>query len=200
MAFLLKQKIIKNMLSLENISFSYGTNPIIDKANYDFTPDSFTVLHGPNGVGKTTFLRIAAGLIPPNQGKVTRSSDLKVLFIPYESGLYLDASALWNLKFLTACFKTFVPTETLLACLKEYLVPLKGPVRILSSGQRKRIMLCLWKLIKPDIVIADEPFNGLDSPGQELLASLIKTSTGLATCHDKSHFSYFNKTVSFEEL
>ncbi len=159
------EKIIGSKKILSNISFSVGKNEIVG-------------LLGPNGAGKTTAFYIAAGLMFPNQGKVLISdkdvtnkpmharANLGLGYLPQESSLFADLSVEDNLFGIAELLKLDREhkIEKVTKIIDEFnlakILQIKG--RMLSGGQRRKVEIARTLICKPEIMLLDEPFAGID--------------------------------------
>jgi len=139
---------------------------------------------GPNGTGKTTLLRVASGLLRPEQGQVTwlgrpiasaRAEFQSALaYAPHEPALKGDLTPLENLHFMIGLKRRVQAAE-----LQAHLVRTGVgecadlPVRVLSAGQRRRVAMARVLASRAPLWLLDEPFTNLDRAGSELLSLLL---------------------------
>ena len=151
------------MISFQNVTFRYGRRVILKELSFTAERGQCTVLAGPNGIGKSTALALAAGALRPNAGSIYRSGRLG--YAPQEATVLPDLNVRDNLKFFAALCHGDIPEEPFL--------PLEaaGKKRVgkLSGGMQKRLSLVCAALGEPDILLLDEPCIGLDVAAQELL-------------------------------
>jgi len=156
-------------------------------AGIDFAVEPGECLHvrGENGVGKTSLLRILAGLAAPAEGAVTwrgqpvaRVADdyhQNLLFLGHHNALKEDLTGLENLMFAAGLDGATLAEEEASAALRRF--GLRGredlPVRCLSAGQKRRVLLARLLTRKASLWILDEPFAALDTSAVQALADLI---------------------------
>jgi heme exporter protein A len=142
-------------------------------------------IRGENGIGKTSLLRLLAGLAKPAAGEIlwdgkSISADVSefhrnLLFLGHRDSLKEDLTARENLSIATALDGVAVSEEEILLALHRF--GLRGredlPVNCLSAGQKRRVLLARLLLRKAKLWILDEPFNALDVRAVEMLSELI---------------------------
>jgi len=176
---------IRLMLSAHGLSCVRGERRLF--AQLDLAVDAGQWLHvrGENGAGKTSLLRLLAGLAQAAEGEVrwcghpiqSAESEYRqhFLFFGHQGAVKEDLSALENLRFAAAMDGAALPETQALAAL--YRVGLRGredlPIRVLSAGQKRRVMLARLATRKARLWILDEPFTALDTKAVDLLATLI---------------------------
>jgi heme exporter protein A len=153
------------------------------------TDGEFIALFGRNGAGKTTFLRILAGLSRPSSGTVQIHSRLsgnpqatrgEMGYLSHNTALYSDLTALENLRFYARLHGLPAGDSTLEHEIVR--VGLAGrerePVRNYSRGMQQRLAIARAFLHDPAILLLDEPFTGLDQAGTEFLKSYLAHAHG----------------------
>lgn len=155
---------MKPLLRFSGVALSRGGRLLFEKLDLALGPGEALLVSGPNGVGKTSLIRLAAGLLRQDKGQVERTrlalADERIALdreLPLERAL-----AFWG-----------GGIEQAMAALD--LAPLGPvPVRLLSAGQAKRAVLARVAASAAPLWLLDEPVNGLDSRSLELLAELIE--------------------------
>ncbi len=161
------------LLSLENIFLSIKAKTILQDISLQLMADEIVTLIGPNGAGKSTLLRIILGLQAPSKGRVYRRPGLKIGYMPQQ--LPLDP-------FMPLSVRRFLALSPYHnhADLQAILVELSiahlahTPMQNVSGGELQRILLARALLAKPDVLVLDEPAQGVDVLGQEELYALIR--------------------------
>ena len=136
---------------------------------------------GPNGSGKTTLLRALVGAVPLAAGSVERAPDLRIGYVPQR--LHLDATLPMTVaRFLRLGARR--GSGDIGRALEETGVPelAKRQMTALSSGQFQRVLLARALLSAPDLLLLDEPAQGLDQPGIAALYRLVETVRGRLDC------------------
>jgi len=131
-------------------------------------------LRGANGRGKTSLLRLLAGLSSPEAGRIDRPAAL--LYVAHANALKDDLTVLESLRFLARLHGQDEADERLLAALRHFGMDKRrhAPVRTLSQGQRRRVALSRLALSSPSALwVLDEPFDALDVDGIAALNVLL---------------------------
>jgi ABC-2 type transport system ATP-binding protein len=158
-------------LSVENISYSYGNIRALRDVSFSANLGEVTGIIGANGAGKTTAMRIITRYLVPQKGDVFidgrsirqwRNEDFPVSYIPDEPVFYEELTLLEHLHFVKALYpKNMQDIEGLIERFEFYDHINKVPSS-LSKGNRQKLMIALALLREYQILIADEPFTGLD--------------------------------------
>ena len=147
------------MLSIDNISFSYGENRVFENFSLSVGDGERICLFGKSGCGKTTLLRIILGLEKAQKGSVTASRDIKYSAVFQEDRLLPFKTVLQNITLIGA------DGQTALSHLEALDIPDcadKYPSE-LSGGMRRRAAIARALTAEYDCLVLDEPFSGLDS-------------------------------------
>ena len=183
------------MIKLENICKSYDEKTVLDNIMAEFPDDSITCIMGESGAGKTTLVRIIAGLENAARGTVSGAGVVSFDFQEYR--LINDISAADNIMLVLDKNdfgghdkKTMrkIINENLAEVLKDY--PSDKSTGTYSGGMKRRVCLVRAMMKKSDTVILDEPFSGMDEETKILAAEYIKKHRDGRICivvtHEKS--------------
>ncbi|HLH62578.1 MAG TPA: heme ABC exporter ATP-binding protein CcmA [Ktedonobacteraceae bacterium] len=191
-------------LSIKGLKKSYTFKPILRGVDLDLCRGERVALLGANGTGKTTLLRILAGLTKPDAGSVTiNGMDIvhdalqaryRVGFVAHQPYLYDELTALENLVFFGRMYNVNEVHERAVALLNKVGLARRARERVsaLSHGQAQRLSLARALLHSPPLLLLDEPDTGLDEGGNELLADILnehseRGGATLFTTHNLEH-------------
>lgn len=149
-----------------------GGRAVLDHVDLTVTAGEIVTIIGPNGAGKTTLLRVLLGLIKPDSGAVWHKPALRVGYVP--QSLKIDETLpLPARRFLTLGGPA--PTPRLQAALDEVGAGhiLNSPIQAISGGEMRRVLLARALLREPELLVLDEPVQGVDVAGQADLFDLI---------------------------
>jgi zinc transport system ATP-binding protein len=161
------------LAALEAVSLAFGRRLVLDRVSLEVRAGEILTLVGPNGAGKTSLLRILLGLQRPSAGRVWRAPSLRLGYLPQR--LALDETLPLTVRRLLALARP-AQADAIEAALTEVGArPLAGaPVQALSGGELQRVLLARALLREPDLLVLDEPVQGVDVTGQGELYALIR--------------------------
>jgi ABC transport system ATP-binding/permease protein len=211
------EKVTPVILTAKELDVHFGDQVILDNASLSVHEGDRIGLVGRNGAGKSTFLKIISGILPPDSGEITKRKDLVISFLSQEFTLLEGKTVFENV--LDGAKET-------LSLLKEYeslpfdhpqkhilevkilhdegwelerkieilLTSLHAPhgdriVVTLSGGEKRRTALCRALISHPDLLILDEPTNHLDTNSIEWIENFLASYKG--TCIFVTHDRYF---------
>ena len=177
-----------NILSLENITHSYTERKLFDHADFYLHEGDKVGLIGINGTGKSTLLKIMAGLEVPDEGEVICASHLMIHYLPQSPEFGEEDTVLQSVQNMVhhhANENEMIQAKAMLTRLG--ITNFEQKTRELSGGQRKRLALVSVLLTPCDVLILDEPTNHLDSEMAEWLEDQLKTFRGalVMVTHDR---------------
>ncbi|MFT7464634.1 MAG: ABC-type Mn2+/Zn2+ transport system ATPase subunit, partial [Pseudohongiellaceae bacterium] len=177
------------LLRAEDVSFSYGSGDVLHQVSLSVSRGTVTALVGTNGSGKSTFLRVALGLLPAQGGRIVYPAQQRprVGWVPQAD----DSEVLFPVTALQVVLMGLTPgrgffgrrgsagrAKALAALTRFDAAPLAPRLfRDLSGGQRQRVLLARALVDDPELLVLDEPVRGLDFTSA---AALVKNITGLA--------------------
>ena len=160
------------ILRVNNLSLTFGQKKVLDQINLNIQPRQIITLIGPNGCGKSTLTKVLLGLVRPDAGKVIRSRQLRIGYMPQH--LPLDQRMPLNVdEFLR------LTRRSTRAAVDHWLERLNitslkhQSVHDLSGGEWQRVLLARALLVEPELLVLDEPVQGVDVQGQLELYQLI---------------------------
>jgi len=160
------------LLAAEHLHLNRQGKTILSDVNLSLRESEIVTLIGPNGAGKTSLIRILLGLGEATDGRVYRRADLSIGYVPQRTSIN-SVLPLRVLDFLRLSARYSLEEITLV--LKEVGVShiLNSAIQTLSGGELQRVLLARALLKKPNILVLDEPAQGVDIIGQQALYKLI---------------------------
>jgi len=160
------------LIRLNGVGVTFVGQRVLDDVQLSVKPGEIVTLIGPNGAGKTTLVRAVLGLLKPDTGSVWRKAKLRVGYMPQK--LHVDAT----LPLSVLRFLRLVPGVTradVLAALAEVGAEqvIDSPLQSISGGELQRVLLARALLREPELLVLDEPVQGVDVAGQAELYRLI---------------------------
>jgi ABC-2 type transport system ATP-binding protein len=189
-----------NAIHLARVSKRFGSHLAVDDLSLDVPAGSVYGFIGPNGSGKTTTLRMILHILLPDSGHIEVFGDPrtdiardKIGYLPEERGLYKKMKVRRLLRYygeLKGRSRKFVDSEIIRWIDQMSLgVWLDRPVETLSKGMAQKVQFIAAVISRPDLLILDEPFSGLDPVNADVLRDAIRTirqqgTTILFSTHD----------------
>ena len=192
----------KPIISLKNISLSFGNRKILDNISFKINHGQILGMLGPNGVGKSTIFNLITGLLKPNYGKVNfngttvndypiylRTTKFKIGYVPQYGGYFGDLTLLENLKAIAEIVITdkklinFKIDQLIAKFELDAIRDIKAV--FLSGGQKKKLVIALALLTEPKVLLLDECFAALDVLTIKMLQEVIvnlQTESNITIC------------------
>ena len=170
------------LIKLENICLSFNNATVLDNISFVVQPEQIVTLIGPNGAGKTTLLKVILGIFRPDSGNVWKKQGIKIGYVPQKLKLP-QTIPLTVKRFL--CLDNSYTDEELNDVLNQTGLPetiLDRSIHPLSGGEMQRVMLTRTLLKRPDLLVLDEPVQGLDPLGEEQFYTLLNTLNRTKKC------------------
>ena len=162
-----------SLIELENISVRRDERDILRNVNFALHAKEIVTLIGPNGAGKSTLIKVLLGIMQPNAGKVTFAKKLKMTYVPHKfnpsSSLPLRVQDLLDLEACASDLRKEIIQDTGISKLQL------SKVQQLSGGERQRVLLARALLRQPDILVLDEPMQGLDIQSEAELYEYVRS-------------------------
>lgn len=159
------------LISLDKVSLTFEGNQVLQAVSLTVAPAEIVTLIGPNGAGKSSLVKLVTGLVLPSAGKISRAAKLRIGYMPQR--LKLEPSLpMTTRRFLDLASKD---KKALDACCERLDISalLNTPLNNLSGGELQRILLARAILRRPNLLILDEPTQGVDVTGQAELYRII---------------------------
>lgn len=189
----------ENVITTQALSKSYGSTEAVRGLNLSILRNRITAFLGRNGAGKSTTIKMLLGMIRPSAGAGTvlgkritdagenRELRQRVAYVAEDKPLYGYMTVEQTVRFVSSFYSDW-RTDVEKKLLQDYELPLRRKVKLLSKGMRTKLALLLAFARRPDLLILDEPSEGLDPVGIEhLLQTLVARSAEGVSIFFSSH-------------
>lgn len=187
------------MITLRGVTKLFGDQVVLDGLDLDLTDGGATAVMGANGSGKTTLGRLLLGLATPDAGTISVPAGLLRAAVFQEDRLCEQLTAVGNVRLV---LDRSVRARAVIEELRRVGLDddaLAKPVRDLSGGQRRRVVLVRGLMAEADLVVLDEPFTGLDVDAKVLALEYARERcagrTTLLITHDVADAAWFGARV-----
>jgi ATP-binding cassette subfamily F protein uup len=185
----------KIVAELTDVTMRFGDKLLIDGFSATILRGDKVGLIGPNGVGKTTLLKLILGELEPTAGRVRRGTRLQVAYFDQlRAGLDLEATLVDTISPGSEWIETGQGSKAVRKHVMSYLTDFlfsperaNSPVRTLSGGERNRLLLARLFALPANVLVLDEPTNDLDIDTLDLLEELLQDYAGTVflVSHDR---------------
>jgi len=181
------------MIRVENLYKSFGEKEVLKNVCLKLAPGKITCLMGASGIGKTTLANILAGLVKPDNGKISSPSDMRVSMVFQEDRLLEWETALTNILFVASRRQA---TNTAIDLLTQAGLSDSANKKAakLSGGMKRRVSICRALIAQHNFLILDEPFKGLDAETKHKIMDMVKANAvdkyTLCITHDPAEVEY----------
>jgi heme ABC exporter ATP-binding subunit CcmA len=174
-------------VAVTKLAKAYGFLWAVRDLTLDLPPGEFVALLGPNGAGKSTLLKLLAGLIAPTAGSIqfdgvalsanNPQARKRIGFLAPADHLYENLTVRENLRFFTALYDCPADAGALAGALEAVSLGRRADEYVgnLSSGLKCRLSIAKWQLLRPGLLLLDEPYGVLDGEGVDLLERFLQS-------------------------
>ncbi|WP_432464020.1 zinc ABC transporter ATP-binding protein ZnuC [Agarivorans sp. QJM3NY_33] len=160
------------LLSLSNVCVSFDQRLVLDHVSLELNRGQITTLIGPNGAGKSTLVKVILGLLRADSGNITKATKLRIGYVPQK--INLDESFPLTVERFLKLARHY-SKQDLSRVIRQLGIDglLTRQIVRLSGGELQRVLLARALLGKPQLLVLDEPVQGVDISGQIELYQLI---------------------------
>ncbi|HPY41113.1 MAG TPA: ATP-binding cassette domain-containing protein, partial [Thiolinea sp.] len=195
----------KIVLEASELSYGFDDQQLITNFNTTILRGDKIGIIGPNGVGKTTLIKLLLGELTPQEGTIKQGTNLQIVYFDQHRSQFDDEK---NLRENISPGSDFVEIngqrKHIISYLQDFLftpLQIQKPVKVLSGGERNRLLLARLFAQPSNLLVLDEPTNDLDAETLELLEELLIDYAGtlILISHDRSFLnSVVTRTIVFE--
>jgi zinc transport system ATP-binding protein len=162
-----------SLLVADHICVRAGAHEVLHDVSLRLEPAEIVTILGPNGSGKSTLLRALIGIVPLAEGRVSRRAGLRIGYVPQRLAIdpTMPLTARRFLSLPVRCSRAAADAALARVGMADVA---DRPMTGLSGGQFQRVLLARALLAEPDVLILDEPTQGLDQPGEAAFYRLIE--------------------------
>ena len=205
---------VEHALACSSVQLRVGHKPLLENISFELAPGHSLALVGSNGTGKTSLMRVCAGVARPWSGEVSVFGEQlwpsrlvtvepRACYLASQPALLLDHSVHSNLEFMCNSFGLNPTFTAFQQALNEVGLEGRGAqqVRTLSTGQKRRLTLGMLLVLQPALLLADEPTNGLDEAGVQLCFEVFgrlrreKKCALLVASHDEKMIAFCGQSL-----
>lgn len=170
-----------SLITVKDLEVRRGGRAICRVSELELAPGDRRLISGANGSGKSTLLMALAGLITPDAGALETALEARRRVYVHQQPWMFRGTVRTNLEYGLAAHRVPAPErrERLRPLIERFQLGdrLAAEADTLSGGERRRVALVRALVTRPALLLLDEPFNDLDSPGTEALLGLIEEAT-----------------------
>ena len=161
------------LIQLDQVSVRIDQRDILKNIDFSLHANEIVTLIGPNGAGKSTLVKVILGILKPGSGHIQQKKNLKLAYVPQKfnpsHSLPLRVQDLLSLESCNAEIRAEIIRDTGIARLAQ------SKVQQLSGGERQRVLLARALLRQPDVLVLDEPMQGLDIQSEAELYNYVRS-------------------------
>jgi len=165
--------LMPELIRLDRVSVHLDDRDILKNVDFSLHQNEIVTLIGPNGAGKSTLIKVLLGITSPSQGKVVSSQKNKMAYVPQKfnpsHSLPLRVKDLLDLEKCDRELRNEIVRDTGISKLQD------SKVQQLSGGEKQRVLLARALLRQPDILVLDEPMQGLDIQSEAELYEYVRS-------------------------
>jgi ATPase subunit of ABC transporter with duplicated ATPase domains len=179
----------EDVVQMRGVSKAYGARVLYDNFDFNIQRRQRWCVMGRNGAGKTTLLKMIAGVLPPDAGTVRLGANLKVGYFAQQALELLDPRlTVFEQLQNDFALETQGTLRNLLGAFHFSGTDVDKPIRVLSGGEKTRLVMARMLCDPPNFLILDEPTNHLDLETKEMLVDSLKDFEGtmLFVSHDRT--------------